>query len=68
MVVEISVGARVTKKFDNILVDNSNSIVFDLSGIPLSSSFADEVFAKLFAELGPLEFIRRCSFVRSTQL
>jgi STAS-like domain of unknown function (DUF4325) len=56
-------GKRARRKIDNILVDKENSIMFDCSGIPLiSSSFADEVFAKLFAELGPLEFMRRCSF------
>jgi hypothetical protein len=27
-----------------------------------SSSFADEVFGKLFAELGAMEFMRRCEF------
>ena len=56
-------GRRARQKIDNVLVDKANSILFDFSGIPLiSSSFADEVFAKLFAELGPLEFMRRCSF------
>jgi anti-sigma regulatory factor (Ser/Thr protein kinase) len=56
-------GRRARQKIDNILVDKSVSIVFDFSGIPIiSSSFADEVFARLFAELGPLEFMRRCAF------
>jgi anti-anti-sigma regulatory factor/anti-sigma regulatory factor (Ser/Thr protein kinase) len=56
-------GRRARLKIDNILIDQGNAILFDFSGIPLiSSSFADEVFAKLFVELGPLEFMRRCSF------
>jgi anti-sigma regulatory factor (Ser/Thr protein kinase) len=56
-------GRRVRQKIDNILLDKRNAILFDFSGIPLiSSSFADEVFAQLFAELGALEFMRRCSF------
>lgn len=56
-------GRRARQKIDNILVDKKNAILFDFSGIPLiSSSFADEVFGKLFAELGAMEFMRRCSF------
>ena len=56
-------GKRARQKIDNILVDQANAIIFDFSGIPLiSSSFADEVFGKLFVEQGALEFMRRCSF------
>ncbi|EIG60575.1 STAS-like domain-containing protein [Bradyrhizobium sp. WSM1253] len=56
-------GRRARSKIDNILVDKNNSILFDFGGIPLiSSSFADEVFGKLFAELGAMEFMRRCEF------
>jgi hypothetical protein len=56
-------GRRARMKIDNILVDKGNSIAFDFKGVPLvSSSFADEVFGKLFAELGAMEFMRRCSF------
>lgn len=56
-------GRRARSKIDNILVDKENSILFDFSGIPLiSSSFADEAFGKLFAELGAMEFMRRCAF------
>jgi anti-anti-sigma regulatory factor len=56
-------GRRARQKIDNILIDKKNAILFDFSGIPLiSSSFADEVFGKLFAELGAMEFMRRCSF------
>jgi hypothetical protein len=56
-------GRRARSKIDNILVDRKNSILFDFSGVPLiSSSFADEVFGKLFAELGAMDFMRRCAF------
>ena len=56
-------GRRARMKIDNILVDKRNGILFDFGGVPLiSSSFADEVFGKLFAEFGTLEFMRRCSF------
>jgi hypothetical protein len=50
-------------KIDNILVDKRNAIAFDFTDVPLiSSSFADEVFGKLFLEFGAMEFMRRCSF------
>lgn len=56
-------GRRARLKIDNLLVDKSVTIEFDFSDVPLiSSSFADEVFGKLFAELGAMEFMRRCSF------
>jgi anti-anti-sigma regulatory factor len=56
-------GRRARSKIDNILVDKRNYIVFDFTDIPLiSSSFADEAFGKLFAEMGAMEFMRRCSF------
>jgi anti-anti-sigma regulatory factor len=56
-------GKRARIKVDNILIDKTNAIVFDFSGVSLvSSSFADEVFGKLFVELGALEFMRRCEF------
>jgi len=36
---------------------DKNKIVIDFEGIHLiSSSFADEVFGKLFFDLGPLDF------------
>ena len=56
-------GRRARSKIDNILVDKHNAITFDFTGVPLiSSSFADEVFEKLFVEFGTMEFMRRCSF------
>ncbi len=56
-------GRRARSKIDNILVDKDVAIEFDFEGVPLvSSSFADEVFGKLFVELGALDFMRRCTF------
>ncbi|MGA7808210.1 STAS-like domain-containing protein [Bradyrhizobium sp.] len=56
-------GRRARQKIDNILVEKDIVIEFDFSDIPLiSSSFADEVFGKLFVQLGALEFMRRCTF------
>lgn len=43
-------------------------IEIDFSGVPLvSSSFADEVFGKLFVRLGPLEFMQRIRFKNMEQ-
>lgn len=51
-------GDPVRRKLLNILqASSSNRIVVDLSKVMLvSSSYADEVFGKLFVELGPLDF------------
>lgn len=58
-------GRRTRTKIDNLLVDRANRIMFDFTDVPLvSSSFADETFGKLFSDLGPVEFARRCSFQR----
>ncbi|MGH8555957.1 MAG: STAS-like domain-containing protein [Methylococcales bacterium] len=47
----------------------SGKIKVDFSDVPLvSSSYADEVFGKLFVELGPLEFASKFEFVRIDQL
>jgi anti-anti-sigma regulatory factor len=56
-------GRRARHKIDNILIDKTSAIIFDFTDVPLiSSSFADEVFGKLFLDLGVMEFMRRCSF------
>lgn len=56
-------GKRVKTKIDNILLDNKSGILFDFGGVELiSSSFADEVFGKLFVQIGALEFMRRFEF------
>jgi hypothetical protein len=45
-----------------------NKIYIDFEGIPLiSSSFADEVFGKLFAEVGPLGFMQKFEFLNLSQ-
>ncbi len=53
-----SAGTPVRNKLKNLVAFlEGNKIVVDLSDIHLvSSSFADEVFGKLFIELGPLNF------------
>ncbi|TIV81753.1 MAG: DUF4325 domain-containing protein [Mesorhizobium sp.] len=63
-------GNPVRRKLINIinLIDKGKLIV-DLSDIILvSSSYADEVFGKLFLELGPIEFMRKVEFRNVDQL
>jgi anti-sigma regulatory factor (Ser/Thr protein kinase) len=56
-------GRRARSKVDNILLEKNIIIEFDFADVPLvSSSFADEVFGKLFVELGALDFMKRCTF------
>ncbi len=57
-------GQSVRTKLENLIrMSPSTRIVVDLSQVPLcSSSFADEVFGKLFLQLGALEFMRRFEF------
>jgi len=54
-------GTPVRKKLKNLInFREGNRVIVDFSDIHLvSSSFADEVFGKLFLELGPLEFSTR---------
>jgi anti-anti-sigma regulatory factor len=52
-------GTPVRNKLKNLIrfLDANKKVVVDFRDIQLvSSSFADEVFGKLFVELGPLEF------------
>lgn len=58
-------GEPVRRKLLNIArITGAPKIQLDFSGIPLvSSSFADELIGKLFAELGPIEFMRRFEVV-----
>lgn len=56
-------GRRARLKIDNILIDKANGLLFDFSNVSVvSSSFADEVFGKMFVELGALDFMRKCEF------
>jgi hypothetical protein len=54
-------GAPVRQKLLNLIkMSDGHKIYLDFSDITLvSSSFADEVIAKLFADIGPLEFMQR---------
>lgn len=58
-------GKPVRLKLDNLLkmsVDRMVSV--DFEGVPiLSSSFADEVFGKMFLSIGPIKFLRRVKLV-----
>lgn len=57
-------GAPVRKKLLNLARMCPNQrIILNFENVPLvSSSFADEVVGKLFAELGPLAFMQRFQF------
>lgn len=57
-------GAPVRIKLKNLArMCPGQRICVDFAGVPLvSSSFADEVFGMLFAELGPLTFMQRFEF------
>lgn len=64
-----SFGSRVaaepvrTKLANLIRMAKGAKVHVDFEGVPIiSSSFADEVFGKLFAELGPVNFMRTIEF------
>ena len=59
-----SAGEPVRRKLKNVIACVPDGRVkVDCSKIALvSSSFADEVFGKLFVEMGPIEFSRRIEF------
>ena len=59
-------GMPVRQKLKNLLrICGGRRIIIDFSDvIIISSSFADEVFGKLFAELGPLQFMKGFEFQR----
>ncbi len=54
-------GDPVRRKLHNVIrMSDADRVIIDLDKVLLvSSSYADEVFGKLFIELGPLEFSRR---------
>lgn len=58
-------GEKVRTMIQNLLTSNPNgSIEVDFSGVKIiASSFADEVFGKLFLLLGPLEFGSRIRYI-----
>lgn len=50
-------------KLTNLMEGKQNPVICDFEGVNLiSSSFADEVFGRLFIDLGPLAFSRLCQF------
>ena len=52
-------GARVRRQLENLL-SNQDHVVLDFDGVSIiSSSFADEVFGRLFVDLGPRAFMSR---------
>jgi STAS-like domain of unknown function (DUF4325) len=56
-------GRMARTKIANLMNRATLPIEFDFSEVPLiSSSFADEVFGKLFLELGALRFTALCKF------
>lgn len=58
-------GQPVRTKISNIIQScPGQRIIIDLHGIPvISSSFADEVFGKLFKELGPMQYIQTIQLI-----
>jgi anti-sigma regulatory factor (Ser/Thr protein kinase) len=56
-------GAAARTKIENLMNSYTTRVEFDFNSVRLiSSSFADEVFGKLFEELGPIRFAQLCSF------
>ena len=59
-------GTPVRNKLKNLLGMGGTKIYVDMRDIPMvSSSFADEVFGKLFVELGPIKFGQMIEMINS---
>lgn len=58
-------GTPIRNRLNNLYkMLNGNKIFVDFNNIPIiSSSFADEVFGKLFVEIGPLGFMQSFEFL-----
>jgi hypothetical protein len=57
-------GKGLKKKIVTLARTSSGKIILDLMDVPLiSSSFADEVFGKIFSELGPMNFMAKIQIV-----
>jgi anti-sigma regulatory factor (Ser/Thr protein kinase) len=58
-------GVEARRYIKNVIAeDDSSKIELDFDGVfVISSSFADEVFGKLFVEMGPLRYMRRVSLL-----
>jgi uncharacterized protein DUF4325 len=56
-------GKSARTQIENLMDRGRSAIIFDFGGIHLiSSSFADEVFGKMFIDLGPIKFGQLCRF------
>ncbi len=56
-------GRLARTKIENLMDRGRTSIIFDFSDVHLiSSSFADEVFGRMFVDLGPIKFGQLCRF------
>lgn len=56
-------GRFAFNKIENLMDNRSTPVILDFKGVRLiSSSFADEVFGKLFVKLGPIAFNQLCHF------
>jgi anti-sigma regulatory factor (Ser/Thr protein kinase) len=56
-------GAAARTKVENLMNGYTTPVEFDFGSVRLiSSSFADEVFGKLFEALGPIRFSQLCHF------
>lgn len=56
-------GRLARTKIVNLMNGGRASVEFDFKGVRLiSSSFADEVFGRLFVDLGPIRFSQLCRF------
>lgn len=64
------IAARPVKsKIVNLLTNTGAKIEIDLEGVTLiTSSFADEVFGKVFVELGPLTFMNRVVLLSGSKI
>lgn len=62
-------GEPLRRRLENLArMTTSNRIDIDFDGIPLvSSSFADEVIAKLFVQFGPISFMKRFRIVNADE-
>ncbi len=60
-------GARALIFFRNLLLNDAVlSLEIDFTNVNvISSSFADEVFGRLFVELGPMDFMQRVRFTNA---
>jgi len=62
-------GRGLKTKIMTLARSSGGRIVLDLANVPLiSSSFADEVFGKVFSELGPMNFMSKVQIVGTNRV